>query len=105
MTILILPLVAAVGGVLGRTTEGTANELRRTGASAREITRVRWYNPIRGCGRRGLAAGAALSAVVAQIACACADAVSLMDFSLIVRCFSSSLARICTKLPGMGLFN
>ena len=39
------------------------------------------------------------------IARACDDSASLLDFSLISRCFSSSLARIGTRSSGIGLFS
>ena len=39
------------------------------------------------------------------IARACEDSASFVDFSLIWRCFSSSLARIGTKSSGMGLLS
>ena len=49
--------------------------------------------------------GVALSAAVAPIARACVDAASLVDFSMMARCFSSFLAIIFTRSSGMGLFN
>lgn len=39
------------------------------------------------------------------IARACEDSASFVDFSLIWRCFSSSLARIGTRSSGMGLLS
>jgi hypothetical protein len=53
----------------------------------------------------GLAACFALSAKLVQIAPARAGPASLVDFSMIARCFSSSLAGILTISSGMGSFN
>ena len=39
------------------------------------------------------------------IARACEDSASFVDFSLIWRCFSSSLARMGTRSSGMGLLS
>jgi len=57
-----------------------------------------------GDARARLAEGDAVSVAV-LIARACVDSASLVDFSLIWRCFSSSLARIGTKSSGMGLLS
>jgi hypothetical protein len=106
MTILTLPLVAAAGGVLGATTEGlltSFEELEPVPETLPELDGTMALFVAVGVG--GLAAGVALSAAVAPIARACADPASLMDFSLMARCLSSSLARICTRSSGMGLFS
>lgn len=51
------------------------------------------------------AEGDALSVAEVLIARACEDSASFVDFSLIWRCFSSSLARIGTRSSGMGLLS
>jgi hypothetical protein len=105
MTIPILaPLVGAVTGALLLTTEGllTSFEDELVPDTLPEVD-VATLLEVAGTG--GLAAGVALSAAVAPMERACAEAASLVDFSMIARCFSSSLARIFTRSSGMGLFN
>lgn len=105
MTILTLPLVTAAGGVLGTTTEGLLTSFEEPEPVLETLPELDGTTLFAAVGVGGLAAGVALSAAVAPIARACADPASLIDFSLMARCFSSSLARICTRSSGMGLFN
>lgn len=105
MTMLILELLAgAVAGVLALTTEGllTSFEDELVPDTLPEVDAATLLEVV---GAGGLVAGVALSAAVAPMARACAEAASFVDFSMIARCFSSSLARIFTRSPGMGLFN
>lgn len=105
MTMLILePLAGAVAGVLELTTEGllTSFEEELVPDILPEVDVATLLEVV---GTGGLAAGVALSAAVAPMARACAEAASFVDFSMIARCLSSSLARIFTRSPGMGLFN
>jgi hypothetical protein len=106
MTMLILeePLTGAVAGVLAMTTEGllTSFEDELVPDTLPELDAATLLE-VAGTGE--LVAGVALSAAVAPMARACAEAASFVDFSTIARCFSSSLARIFTRSPGMGLFN
>ena len=105
MTIFILPfLVAVEAGVLVETIDGLAasfDEVEPVPETLLEVDGVTLLGTV----GVGLAAGVALSAAVAPIARACVDPASLVDFSMIARCLSSSLARILTRSSGMGLFN
>lgn|SRR6266404_5050081 len=106
MTILILPLLVAVEvGVLVETTDGLAASFDEVEPVLETLPEVDGVTLLVTVGVGGLAAGVALSAAVAPIARACVDAASLVDFSMIARCLSSSLARILTRSSGMGLFN
>lgn len=107
MTMLILaPLVGAVAGVLVLVTEGlpTSFEDEFVPDTLPEVD-VATLLLLDVVGTGGLVAGVALSAAVAPMVRACAEVASLVDFSTIARCFSSSLARIFTRSSGMGLFN
>jgi hypothetical protein len=94
MTIPILPLVAAVGGVLAATMEGLLTSFEEVEPVLETLPELDGTTLLAVVGVGGLAAGVALSAAVAPIARACVDAASLTDFSLMARCLSSSLARI-----------
>lgn len=106
MTILILPFLVAVDvGVLVETMDGLAaifDEVEPVPETLPELDGVTLLVTV---GVGGLAAGVALSAAVAPIARACVEVASLLDFSMMARCFSSSLARMLTRSSGMGLFN
>jgi hypothetical protein len=105
MTMLIRePLGGAVAGVLVLTTEGllTSFEDELVPDTLPELD-VATLPEVAGTGE--LVAGVALSAAVAPMERACAEVASLEDFSMIARCFSSSLARIFTRSSGIGLFN
>lgn len=87
------------------TTDGLAasfEEVEAVPETLPEVDGVTLFVPV---GVGGLAAGVALSAAVAPIARACVDEASFVDFSMMARCLSSSLARILTRSSGMGLFN
>lgn len=106
MTIFILPFLVAVEvGVLVETVDGLAESFDEVEPVPETLPEVDGVTLLGTVGVGGLAAGVALSAAVAPIARACADPASLLDFSMIARCFSSSLARILTRSSGMGLFN
>jgi hypothetical protein len=106
MTILILPFLDVVAeGVLVTTTEGLLTSFEEVAPVPETLPEVDGATLLAVVGVGGLAAGVALSAAVAPIARACVDAASFVDFSMIARCFSSSLARIFTRSSGMGLFN
>jgi hypothetical protein len=107
MTIFILPFLVAVEvGVLVETIDGLAASFDEVEPVLPEtLPEVDDVTLLGTVGVGGLAAGVALSAAVAPIARACADPASLVDFSMIARCFSSSLARILTRSSGIGLFN
>jgi threonine dehydratase len=94
MTIPILPLVATAGGVLAATMEGLLTSFEEVEPVLETLPELDGTTLFAVVGVGGLAAGVALSAAVAPIARACVDAASLADFSLMARCFSSSLARI-----------
>jgi hypothetical protein len=106
MTILTLAFLLAVEvGALVETTDGLAasfEEVEPVPETLPEVDGVTLLVPV---GVGGIAAGVALSAAVAPIARACVDEASLVDFSMMARCLSSSLARILTRSSGMGLFN
>ena len=104
MTMLILAPLGAVTGVLVPTTEGllTSFEDELVPDTLPEVD-VATLLEVAGAG--GFVAGVALSAAVAPMVRACVEVASLVDFSIIARCFSSSLARIFTRSSGMGLFN
>lgn len=106
MNIFILPFLVAVEvGVLVETIDGLAASLDEVEPVPETLPEVDGVTLLVTVGVGGLAAGVALSAAVAPIARACADAASLLDFSTMARCFSSSLARMLTRSSGMGLFN
>src|SRR6266699_5485297 len=102
MTIFILPFLVAVEvGVLVETIDGLAasfDEVEPVPETLPEVDGVTLLGTV----GVGLAAGVALSAAVAPIARACAEPASLVDFSIIARCLSSSLASILTRSSGMG---
>jgi hypothetical protein len=106
MTILILeePLTGAVAGVLALMTEGLLTSFEDELAPD-TLPELDAATLLEAAGTGELVAGVALSAAVAPMARACVEAASFVDFSIIARCFSSSLARIFTRSPGMGLFN
>lgn len=106
MTMLILaPLVGAVTGVLALTTEGLLTSFEDDELVPDTLPDVDVATLLEVAGTGGLVVGVALSAAVAPMERACVEAASLVDFSMIARCFSSSLARILTRSSGMGLFN
>jgi hypothetical protein len=106
MTILTLPFLAvAEGGVLAATTDGLLTSFEEVEPAPRTLPEVDGTTLLVAVGVDGLTAGVALSAAVTPIERACVDAASLADFSMMARCFSSSLARIFTRSSGMGLFN
>ena len=106
MTIFILPFLVAVEvDVLVETIDGLAASFDEVGPVLETLPEVDGVTLLGTVGVGGLTAGVALSAAVAPIARACADPASLLDFSTIARCLSSSLARILTRSSGMGLFN
>lgn len=106
MTILILAFLAAVAvGVLVATMEGLLTSFDIAEPVPKTLPELDGTTLFVAVGVGGLAAGVALSAAVAPIARACVDEASLVDFSIIARCFSSSLARIFTRSSGIGLFN
>ena len=106
MNILILaPLAGAVTGVLLLTTEGLLTSFEEDELVPDTLPEVDVVTLLEVVGTGGLVAGVALSAAVAPMERACVEAASLVDFSIIARCFSSSLARIFTRSSGMGLFN
>jgi len=106
MTILILAVLAAVAvGVLVATMEGLLTSFDIVEPVPETLPELDGTTLFVAVGVGGLAAGVALSAAVAPIARACVDEASLVDFSIIARCFSSSLARIFTRSSGIGLFN
>jgi hypothetical protein len=106
MTMLILPLLlAAVVDALVATTDGLLTSFEEVTPVPETILEVDVVTLFAVAGVGWLAAGAALSAAVAPIARACVDEASLADFSMMARCFSSSLAIIFTRSSGMGLFN
>ena len=107
MTILILPLLLAEAvGALVATMEGLLTSFEVEVVLVPEtLPEVDVITLFVVAGTGWLAAGATLSAAVAPIARACVDAASLVDFSMMARCFSSVLARIFTRSSGMGLFN
>jgi len=105
MTMLILgPLVGAVTAVFVLTTEGllTSFEDELVPETLPEVDVATLLEVVE---TGGLVAGVALRAAVAPMERACAEVASLVDFSIIARCFSSSLARIFTRSSGIGLFN
>jgi threonine dehydratase len=104
MTILILAFLPDVEvGALVDTTDGLAASFEEAiPETLPEVDGVALLVPV---GVGGVTAGVALSAAVAPIARACVDEASLVDFSMMARCLSSSLARILTRSSGMGLFN
>jgi hypothetical protein len=105
MTIFILPFLVAVEvGVLVETIDGLAASFDEVEPVPETLPEVDGVTLLVTVGE-GLAAGVALSAAVAPIARACVELASLVDFSMIARCLSSSLARILTRSSGMGLFN
>lgn len=106
MTIFILPFLVAVEvDVLVETIDGLVASFDEVALVPETLPEVDGVTLLGTVGVVGLAAGVALSAAVAPIARACADPASFVDFSMIARCFSSSLARILTRSSGMGLFN
>ena len=105
MTMLILgPFVGAVAAVFVLTTEGllTSFEDELVPDTLPEVDVATLLEVV---GTGGLVAVVALRAAVAPMVRACAEVASLVDFSIMARCFSSSLARIFTRSSGMGLFN
>lgn len=107
MTILTLAflLLAVEVGVLEETTDGLGASFEEVEPVLETVPDVEGITLLVPVGVGGLAAGVALSAAVAPIARACVDEASLVDFSMMARCLSSSLARILTRSSGMGLFN
>lgn len=106
MTILILAFLPDVEvGALVDTTDGLAASFEEVEPVLETLPEVDGITLLVPVGVGGIAAGVALSAAVAPIARACVDAASLVDFSMMARCLSWSLARILTRSSGMGLFN
>jgi hypothetical protein len=106
MTILILAFLPDVEvGAFVDTTDGLAASFEEVEPVLEILPEVDGVTLLVPVGVGGIAAGVALSAAVAPIARACVDAASLVDFSMMARCLSSSLARILTRSSGMGLFN
>jgi len=106
MTILTLAFLLAVEvGVLEETADVLAASFEEVEPVLERLPDVDGVTLLVPVGVGGLAAGVALSAAVAPIARACVDEASLVDFSMMARCLSSSLARILTRSSGMGLFN
>ena len=95
-----------MGGVLVATTEGLLTSFEEVVLVPETLPEVDGTT-LFAIGTVGglITVGVALSAAVAPIARACVDAASLVDFSMMARCFSSSLAIIFTRSSGMGLFN
>ena len=103
--LILAPLVGAVTDALLLTTEGLLTSFEEDELVPDTLPEVDVATLLEVAGTGGLVAGVALSAAVAPMERACVEEASLVDFSMIARCFSSSLARIFTRSSGMGLFN